>query len=137
MDGRGGGRDLDNALAWARKAVELDPNSVAFADTLGWVYRARKDYAKAASVLNGAVKSGRTMRMHIIVLASCIRMGEKERISEALKKALPSKKMPTGQMTPESSLKSCSNNPHALPLVKQGSSPWRRIRSEYPCPLPA
>lgn len=40
------GKQLDRALAAARKAVKLDPKA-AFIDTLAWVYYKRKDYARA------------------------------------------------------------------------------------------
>jgi tetratricopeptide (TPR) repeat protein len=43
--------NLDTALDWAKKAVELAPESPRFLDTLGWVHRARGELDIAASVL--------------------------------------------------------------------------------------
>jgi tetratricopeptide (TPR) repeat protein len=48
---------LDDALAWAKKAVATSPGNVDFQDTLGWVYRARGEADKAASVLTPASKA--------------------------------------------------------------------------------
>lgn len=45
---------LDDALRWATKAVELQPQFPQFQDTLGWVRRARGELAEAASVLEKA-----------------------------------------------------------------------------------
>lgn len=45
---------LNEALVWAKKAVELAPSTAQFQDTLGWVYRARGEVDKAASVLEKA-----------------------------------------------------------------------------------
>lgn len=45
---------LDEALGWARKAVELAPTVPQFLDTLAWVYRARGELEKAADTLTQA-----------------------------------------------------------------------------------
>jgi tetratricopeptide (TPR) repeat protein len=45
---------LDDALAWARKAVDLAPNVAGYQDTLGWVHRARGELDKAVAVLEKA-----------------------------------------------------------------------------------
>ena len=47
---------LDDALVWAKKAVELEPKVSQFQDTLGWVHRARGELDKAADVLQKATK---------------------------------------------------------------------------------
>jgi tetratricopeptide (TPR) repeat protein len=47
-------QDLDEALEWAKEAVALSPNTPAFQDTLGWVYRARGELTEAALVLEKA-----------------------------------------------------------------------------------
>jgi tetratricopeptide (TPR) repeat protein len=47
---------LDDALTWAKKAVELEPKVSQFQDTLGWVHRARGELDKAADVLQKATK---------------------------------------------------------------------------------
>jgi len=46
--------DLDNALVWAKKAVELGPDEPGFQDTLGWVYRARGEFDLAIGALSKA-----------------------------------------------------------------------------------
>lgn len=46
--------NLDQALAWANRAVALSPNTPQFRDTLGWVYRARGDLVKARAELERA-----------------------------------------------------------------------------------
>ena len=45
---------LDQALVWAKKAVDLVPNAPTFQDTLGWVYRAKGQLGDAVSVLKKA-----------------------------------------------------------------------------------
>ena len=45
---------LDEALAWARKAVALEPGNPQFHDTLGWTHRARGELDAAISVLQHA-----------------------------------------------------------------------------------
>jgi tetratricopeptide (TPR) repeat protein len=45
---------LDQALAWANKAVSLQPDVPEYQGTLGWVYRARGDMARAERVLQKA-----------------------------------------------------------------------------------
>jgi tetratricopeptide (TPR) repeat protein len=47
-------RRPDDALAWARKAVELAPKSPAVRDTLAWVHRNRGELKEAQSVLEKA-----------------------------------------------------------------------------------
>lgn len=46
---------LDEALSFARRAVELQPKNARFADTLGTVYRARGQPAEATKALEGAI----------------------------------------------------------------------------------
>jgi tetratricopeptide (TPR) repeat protein len=41
------GRNLDEALRFVKKAIEIKPDSGAFIDTLGWVYYMQEDYAAA------------------------------------------------------------------------------------------
>lgn len=45
---------LDEALVWAKKAVDLAPKAAGFQDTLGWVHRARGELDKALPVLEKA-----------------------------------------------------------------------------------
>ncbi len=46
--------DLDNALVWANRAVELGPDEPGFQDTLGWVHRARGENDLAIAALSKA-----------------------------------------------------------------------------------
>lgn len=46
----------DDAVAWARKAVDLEPARAVNHDTLGWAYRARGDLTKAATSLARAAE---------------------------------------------------------------------------------
>jgi len=50
------GKDPAQALAWARKAVELAPLAAAFHDALGWILRGQGELAEAEKVLVAAVK---------------------------------------------------------------------------------
>lgn len=55
LSGEGGAQQgLDQALAWAQKAVELAPNFHFFKDTLGWVHRARGEQDRALGLLEEA-----------------------------------------------------------------------------------
>jgi tetratricopeptide (TPR) repeat protein len=48
--------DLEQALRWARRAVELEPHVPQFNDTLGTVYEARGDTAAALEALEKAAE---------------------------------------------------------------------------------
>jgi len=48
------GRDLDQALAYARKAWSLAPGNPSILDTVGFVHLKRREYSKAIAVLNQA-----------------------------------------------------------------------------------
>ena len=50
-----GGRDAKKAVAWARQAVALSPNSSPFHDTLGWAERAAGNLPGAASSIGKAI----------------------------------------------------------------------------------
>ena len=47
---------LDRALLLAQKAVELQPNSAEFLNTLSWLYFRTKNYAKAEETIRNALK---------------------------------------------------------------------------------
>src|SRR5262249_30864212 len=47
---------LDDALTWAKKAVELEPKVPQFQDKLGWVHLDRGELDKAAAVLQKATQ---------------------------------------------------------------------------------
>ena len=48
--------DASKAIAWARKAVTLSPNSSPFRDTLGWAYRSAGDLPNAQATLLQAIR---------------------------------------------------------------------------------
>jgi len=49
------GRHLDKGLKLAKKAVELQPNSVVYLNTLSWMYYLRKDYVQAEQAIKKAL----------------------------------------------------------------------------------
>lgn len=49
------GRDLEEAERLVKRAIELQPDSGAFLDSLGWVYFRRGDYRRAVEALEQAV----------------------------------------------------------------------------------
>lgn len=52
--------DTDKALEWATRATELEPNTAAFRDTLGTVYRFRGEFDKAERALLKAIELDET-----------------------------------------------------------------------------
>ncbi len=48
------GKNLDQAEAWGKKAIELSPETADFHDTLGWIYRAQGRLKDAEQVLKHA-----------------------------------------------------------------------------------
>ena len=80
---------LDQALVWAKKAVELAPKVTTLQDTLGWVYRARGELAPAAQALEKAVADNpgkASFRYHLGVVYA--EQGKKKEAVAALQKAL-------------------------------------------------
>lgn len=80
---------LNDALAWAKKAVELEPAVAQFQDTLGWVYRGRGELDKAARTLAQAatIKPPQAdIHYHLGVVYQ--EMGKKQQAAAAFKKAL-------------------------------------------------
>lgn len=51
-----GGSELSQAESWARQAVKLDPRSAAYLDTLGWVQRAKGQWADAEKSLRASLR---------------------------------------------------------------------------------
>ncbi|TKB82701.1 MAG: tetratricopeptide repeat protein [Nitrospira sp.] len=49
-------QDLDDAVEWGRKAIDLQPKNAGYHDTLGWVYRARGELTRAAAQFRKAVE---------------------------------------------------------------------------------
>ena len=84
---------LDDALVWAKKAVELAPAAPEFQDTLGWVYRARGELDKATSALQKAASAKPELAEVIYHLGVVYAENGKTNDAEAtLRKALALKK---------------------------------------------
>lgn len=84
---------LDEALAWAQKAVELAPKVASFQDTLGWVHWARGELDTAAAVLEKAAAlkpQGPVIFYHLGVVYA--ETGQAREAAEALGRALTLKK---------------------------------------------
>jgi tetratricopeptide (TPR) repeat protein len=81
--------DLDKALDWAKRAVELDPVEPGFQDTLGWVHRARGELGPAIAALAKAAATNpprAVFHYHLgVASAEAGRFGE---ATAALKRAL-------------------------------------------------
>jgi tetratricopeptide (TPR) repeat protein len=80
---------LDEALAWANKAIEISPKTTTLYDTLGWVYRARGELDRAAKAIERAIADNPTQpiyRYHLGVVYA--EQGKKKEAAAALKKAL-------------------------------------------------
>ena len=83
------GEDLDRALRWADKARLLQPQSHAVYDTLGWVYRARKEYPKAIVSLERALKlQPNAVDSHYHLGVTLVDAGRKEEARRHLKKVI-------------------------------------------------
>ena len=50
------GQDLDKALQYARRASQLQPDSLAVSDPLGWVYLKKGMTDEAIGILRGVVQ---------------------------------------------------------------------------------
>ena len=85
--------DLDQALVWARRAVELGGPVPGLLDTLGWVQRQRGDLAAAAATLQAAVGQGGAQQggaVPIFLHLAQVRadLGQTEAAREAVRRAL-------------------------------------------------
>ena len=50
------GENLDEALAMVQRALELEPDSAAYIDSLGWIYFRQGDYRQALEQLDRAAR---------------------------------------------------------------------------------
>ncbi len=51
------GENLDEAMVYAKQAVEADPDNPVFLDTLGWLYYKTGDYSKALEYIERALEN--------------------------------------------------------------------------------
>lgn len=80
---------LDDALTWAKKAIELAPKMTTLQDTLGWVHYARGELVPAAQALEKAVAGNpkkASFHYHLGVVYQ--EQGKKKEAIAALRKAL-------------------------------------------------
>jgi tetratricopeptide (TPR) repeat protein len=80
---------LNDALAWANKAIEISPKTSTLYDTLGWVYRARGELDLAVKALERAIADTPqqpNFRYHLGVVYA--EQGKKKEAIAALQKAL-------------------------------------------------
>jgi tetratricopeptide (TPR) repeat protein len=82
------GEKLNEALAWAKKAVELVPTSIDFLDTLGWVYRARKEYDLAIETYSSLTSKVESPTLFYHLGVTRMEKGDSVGAAEALNKAL-------------------------------------------------
>lgn len=81
--------DLKQALAWAKKATELDPRVTNYWHTLGVVYLARGENAEAVKALGEATKSAKPSAEHLYRLAIALqRNGQRAEAVLTLRRAL-------------------------------------------------
>jgi tetratricopeptide (TPR) repeat protein len=81
--------NLDQALAWAQKATQLDPRVTNYWHTLGAVYLARGENAAAVKALNEAVKGPSPSAEHLYRYGVALaRSGQKADAVLALRRAL-------------------------------------------------
>src|SRR5207237_8419769 len=81
--------NLEEALALARSAQGLAPNSSSVLDTVGFVHYQRKEYSKAEPVLRKAAELGaRIAPIHYHLGMTYYRLGRKEDAIASLKRSL-------------------------------------------------
>ena len=79
---------LDQSLKWARRAVDLNPDFADFHDTLGWVYKTRKEYKQAISAFQQANKIRENPQTYYHLGLVYMEKGDKQQAKNALQKAL-------------------------------------------------
>ena len=80
---------LDQAVSWAQKGVQVAPSSPEMQDTLGWVYQARGDMVSAKAALQKAVRAqprNPEFLYHMGVVFA--KSGQKKEAADVLKQAL-------------------------------------------------
>jgi tetratricopeptide (TPR) repeat protein len=80
--------NLDDALGWAKKAIELQPGQAAFHDTLGWVYYQRRELAEASESFERSVQLQPAALTYTHLGTVRVALGDKNAAAEAFRKAL-------------------------------------------------
>lgn len=81
--------DTDKALEWATKATTLEPNTAAFRDTLGTVYRYRGEFDKAEQALLKALELDETYQSaHLQLGLVLIEQDRKSEAADSLNKVI-------------------------------------------------
>jgi tetratricopeptide (TPR) repeat protein len=83
------GGNPDQALRYAQRAQELDPDNADYADTLGWILYEKGLYAPAVQYLERAAKSGSALVQYHLAMAYA-RAGNKRQGQSVLEAALKS-----------------------------------------------
>jgi len=83
------GQRLEYAIALAKKATDLEPNSVYYQDTYGWAFFKNNDYPNAKIWLEKALKNGGENNYDVVNHYSLLleKMGETQKAEEYKKKA--------------------------------------------------
>jgi tetratricopeptide (TPR) repeat protein len=80
---------LDKALSWGQKAVNLAPGVIEYKDTLAWVYRARGEFKQAVQTLEDVIKAmpnNPVYRHHLGMIYA--EQGDNAKAIKSLKQAL-------------------------------------------------
>jgi cellulose synthase operon protein C len=78
----------DQALGFAQKAVEMEPENPDFLDTLGWVYYRQGNYGSATRYLKAAVAKQPTPQRQFHLALAYLKSGEKDLGQKLLATAL-------------------------------------------------
>lgn len=82
------GKNLDEALRLAKRAVKMKPDERNFLDTLGWVYYKKGDYGSALEYLSRAAGSPDAAEIRYHLGLAYLKTGKREKAWVELQKAL-------------------------------------------------
>jgi Tfp pilus assembly protein PilF len=80
--------NIEEALKYAQKAVELAPDNVGFQDTLGWILYRRGLFPNAINYLQAAAARGSDVRFKYHLGMAYMKAGDERRGKELLTAAL-------------------------------------------------
>ena len=81
-------QQLDEALKYAQKAVEMAPDRPAYLDTLGWAFYQKGMYAPAVQYLSQASSDSRDVIWKYHLAMACAKAGDQNRAQSVLDAAL-------------------------------------------------